>query len=490
MQIKRMRSDMVISQEMLESWIKVGDNIWYTCMEEEEENDEKKLQDAFYSCISDAGLIVKNGTEIVPYDEEWDNDEVEPEDDLYHELLDHNWFLDIDDAGIPINETTTAEVTHADGARYPQCTTSSMKIAEVATDAEGTTSTTFLTSNSTVTEEATTSVAVATDAEGARSTLYARSHDNGTEELTDKEGTTNTKYMSYHTTATEEVPTTAPVGTPAKVAKVSQYVQSHESKTGKATNEERTTITTSVTLDASVLEEATTSTSIELAVDTNADSKDLVMTGQEIVTPINVFQESNTCALKEDSEFYDDKTEHSTLDENTINLGNVNTKITMDTIAHDDGSKTSMNSAIDDISDSNGMTTFVPTSQYDNKRYRHGYTVKLQKTCDGFMIGFTIGLNDKPLLEDYYLAFLKYIRHPDNKISRAEDLKVMHNEGDILVAIDRDDLSGKRISDVLQMLGTKKEGDIVEFTFVDREAFNAHDYKRVRTGNVQRENEY
>jgi len=37
-----MRSDMVISKEMLESWIKVGDNIWYTCMEEEEENDEKK----------------------------------------------------------------------------------------------------------------------------------------------------------------------------------------------------------------------------------------------------------------------------------------------------------------------------------------------------------------------------------------------------------------------------------------------------------------
>jgi hypothetical protein len=33
MQIKRMRSDMVISQEMLESWIKVGDNMWYTCME-------------------------------------------------------------------------------------------------------------------------------------------------------------------------------------------------------------------------------------------------------------------------------------------------------------------------------------------------------------------------------------------------------------------------------------------------------------------------
>ena len=483
---------MVISKEMLESWIKVGDNIWYTCMEEEEENDEKKLQDAFYSCIGDAVLVVKNGTEIVPYDEEWENDDVEPEDDLYDDLVDHNWFWDMDDAGIPINERTTAEVTHADGARYPQCNTSSMKIAEVATDAAGTTSTTFLRSNSTITEEAeaTTSVAVATDAEGARSTLFAGSHDNGTEEVTDKEGTTNTKYMFYHTTATEEVPTTAPVGTPAKVAKVSQYVQSHESKTGKATNEERTTITTSVTLDASVLQEATTSTSIELAVDTNADSKDLLMTGQEIITPINVFQESNTCALKEDSEFYDDKTEHSTLDENTINLGNVNTKITMDTIAHDEGSKTSMNSATDDISDSNGMTTFVPTSQYDNERYRHGYTVKLQKTCDGFMIGFTIGLNDKPLLEDYYLAFLKYIRHPDNKISRAEDLKVMHNEGDILVAIDRDDLSGKRISDVLQMLGTKKEGDIVEFTLVDREAFNAHDYKRVRTGNVQRENEY
>jgi len=63
-----------------------------------------------------------------------------------------------------------------------------MKIAEVATDAEGTTSTTCLTSHS-------------------------------TEETTDKKGTTNTKYMSYHTTATEEVPTTAAVGNNAEGAK-------------------------------------------------------------------------------------------------------------------------------------------------------------------------------------------------------------------------------------------------------------------------------
>jgi hypothetical protein len=90
MQIKRMRSDMVISQEMLESWIKVGDNMWYTCMEEEEKNDEKLLQEAFYACIADAGLVLKNSTEIVLYDEEWDNEEVEPEDDPYNEIMDHN----------------------------------------------------------------------------------------------------------------------------------------------------------------------------------------------------------------------------------------------------------------------------------------------------------------------------------------------------------------------------------------------------------------
>jgi hypothetical protein len=166
MQIKRMRSNMVISQEMLESWIKVGDNMWYTCMEEEEKNDEKLLQEAFYACIADAGLVLKNSTEIVLYDEEWDNEEVEPEDDPYNEIMDHNWFWDIDDVGIPNTNTTTAVGTDADGARSTQYMTSYVNITEEATDAEGTTSTTCLTSHSNVTEKATTTAAVGTDAEG------------------------------------------------------------------------------------------------------------------------------------------------------------------------------------------------------------------------------------------------------------------------------------------------------------------------------------
>jgi hypothetical protein len=123
---------------------------------------------------------------------------------------------------------------------------------------------------------------------------------------------------------------------------MSQYVQSHESETEEATNEERMTNTermtnaTSVTLHANVLEEATTSTSIELASDTNADNKDLVMTGQEIVSPINVFHKTNTSALKEHSELYDDNTEHSAIDKNTMYFGNVYSKIAMDSIAHDE----------------------------------------------------------------------------------------------------------------------------------------------------------
>jgi hypothetical protein len=66
MQIKRLHSNMVIAQEMVESWIVVGDSIWYTCMEEEGGNDEKLLQDAFYEGIADAGLVLNDGTEIVP----------------------------------------------------------------------------------------------------------------------------------------------------------------------------------------------------------------------------------------------------------------------------------------------------------------------------------------------------------------------------------------------------------------------------------------
>jgi hypothetical protein len=151
---------------MLESWIKVGDIIWYTCMEEEEKNDEKLLQEAFYACIADAGLVLKNSTEIVLYDKEWDNEEVEPEEDPYNEIMDHNWFWDIDDVGIPNTDTTTAVGTDADGARSTQYMASYVNITEEATDAEGTTSTTCLTSHSNVTEKATTTAAVGTDAEG------------------------------------------------------------------------------------------------------------------------------------------------------------------------------------------------------------------------------------------------------------------------------------------------------------------------------------
>jgi hypothetical protein len=177
MQIKRLRSDMVIAQEMVESWIVVGDNIWYTCMEEEEDNDETLLQDAFYASIADAGLVLKDGTEIVPYDEEWDHEEVVTEDDLDYEFMDHNCSWDIDDVGIPNTTTTEAVGTNAKGTGSTQYVTPHVNGTEEATNAKGARSTQYITSRANGTE-------AATDAEGARSTQYVTSHENVTKEAT------------------------------------------------------------------------------------------------------------------------------------------------------------------------------------------------------------------------------------------------------------------------------------------------------------------
>jgi len=168
--------------------------------------------------------------------------------------------------------------------------------------------------------------------------------------------------------------------------------------------------------------------------------------------------------------------EHSTTEEHTAVDSKKNNVTDLVSLLNDEVSKDSDVIDIDNTSDTDKMFMFVPTTEYNNKKYHDGYIVKLQKTCDGFMIGFTIGFKEKLLLEDYYLAFLKYIRYLNNKMSHGEEWKVIHNEDDILVAIDNEDLSGKCITDVLQLF--------------DWEAFNAHDYKRVCSGNVERENEY
>jgi hypothetical protein len=132
----------------------------------------------------------------------------------------------------------------------------------------------------------------------------------------------------------------------------------------------------------------------------------------------------------------------------------------------------------------NTPNNMIPTVEYDNKRYRHAYIVKLPKTIDGFMISIGKAFDNSPLLDEYYISFARYQRHKGDIMSRAEDLGVLKNVGDILVAIDGKDIAGKKMPEVLKMIEPKVVGDALELTFVDRVAFNGHSYKHLQTDNV------
>jgi hypothetical protein len=136
----------------------------------------------------------------------------------------------------------------------------------------------------------------------------------------------------------------------------------------------------------------------------------------------------------------------------------------------------------------NTQNKMIPTVEYDNKRYRHAYIVKLPKTLDGFMISIRKDLDDSPLLDEYYICFARYQRHKGDIMFRAEDLGVLQNVGDILVAINGEDIAGKKMPEVLKMIEPKVVGDVLELTFVDRVAFNKHSYKHLQTGNVSPKN--
>jgi len=86
----------------------------------------------------------------------------------------------------------------------------------------------------------------------------------------------------------------------------------------------------------------------------------------------------------------------------------------------------------------------ILTVEQDNVTYRHGYIVTLPKTKDGFMFLISLPSDGTPIVEEYYLCFQEYIKHDNNTMSMAEALGVIKNNGDVLVAIDGIDLSGKK----------------------------------------------
>jgi hypothetical protein len=100
------------------------------------------------------------------------------------------------------------------------------------------------------------------------------------------------------------------------------------------------------------------------------------------------------------------------------------------------------------------------------------------------MILISLPSDGTPIVEEYYSCFQEYVKNDDNTMPMAEQLGVIKNNGDVLVATDGIDLSGKKQEDLLGMISTKKEGDTWRFTFIDKEAFNFHNYRRVRKGKV------
>jgi hypothetical protein len=66
LQIKDMHLDMVIPQELVESFIWSGDEVWNVCREDSEQDSMELLNVAFYKCLDDAGILLSSQTEIRP----------------------------------------------------------------------------------------------------------------------------------------------------------------------------------------------------------------------------------------------------------------------------------------------------------------------------------------------------------------------------------------------------------------------------------------
>jgi hypothetical protein len=104
MQIKRLNPNRVLSQQMVEHFIKAGDEVWNTCVNEPQQEASEMLDAAFYSLLDDAGLEVPNENAIIPDLEDiLEEDLVDMAADVDNEIqkefdeLPDNQFFEVDD---------------------------------------------------------------------------------------------------------------------------------------------------------------------------------------------------------------------------------------------------------------------------------------------------------------------------------------------------------------------------------------------------------
>jgi hypothetical protein len=131
------------------------------------------------------------------------------------------------------------------------------------------------------------------------------------------------------------------------------------------------------------------------------------------------------------------------------------------------------------INTRNITTVNTASVPHDNDTNKDDITQEMHTSNKEKFLLISNAVSMTGLLLDYYLCFADYTRHKNDVEHHAEDLIVMSNDRDILVAIDGGELSGKRITDVMKVILAKQEGNVVAFLFVDQVAFNDHDYKRV-----------
>lgn len=86
-----------------------------------------------------------------------------------------------------------------------------------------------------------------------------------------------------------------------------------------------------------------------------------------------------------------------------------------------------------------------------------------------------------PYVENYYVAFEAYKRHKGDIQSKAEKDMVVWNKGDILLAVNGEDIGGRTLSDVTSWIKTLTD-ETITMTFLNRSWFNNHNSKSVRKG--------
>ena len=86
-----------------------------------------------------------------------------------------------------------------------------------------------------------------------------------------------------------------------------------------------------------------------------------------------------------------------------------------------------------------------------------------------------------PYVENYYVAFDSYKRHKGDIQSTAEKNRVVWNKGDVLVAVNGEDIAGKTLSEVKEWIKGLTD-DTITMTFLHRNWFNDSGHKSVRKG--------